>query len=234
MIPSRLAKPRRPGRALAGALLGGMLLVQAAAAQPPAATGLPAPDAADTVRTNLWLTEALMAEIVTAAARSLPAPPAAVRLVPGDEDAATELMGTVATRVLRGLGYEIFAAAADTATQAAVELDWTHTVLAVDLVYPDVGRTLGIWRSWIERDLAVTALVEITEADSGRMLLNDRFVRSFGDRVPDDDFSAVNSGIYDFTSAETQESGWQGRIEAIVVVGALAGLIAIYFSNTSD
>ena len=155
-------------------------------------------------------------------------------LAAGDDDAATELLGTVATRVLGGLGYTLYAAEADTVRQAAVDLNWTQKVLAVDLVYPDVGRTLGIWRSWIERDLAVTALIEITEADSGRMLLNDRIVRSFGDRVPDDDFAAVNSGTYDFTSADTQESGWQSRIEAIVVVGTLAGLIAIYFSNTSD
>lgn len=227
--------PRGPKiRSLAAGLFGTLLLVQVAAAQAPAPGGLPAPDAADTVRTNLWLTEALMAEIVTFAARSLPAAPAAVRLVPGGDDAATELLDTVTARVLGGLGYELYADEADTARQAAVDVNWNHEVLAVELVYPDVARTLGIWRRWIERDLAVTALVEITEADSGRMLLKDRIVRTFGDRVPDDDFDAVNSTVYDFTSADPGESGWQSRVEAIVVVGALAGLIAIYFSNTSD
>lgn len=225
--------PRRPGRVLfpAAALL---LLAAAAAAQSPAPAGLPSPAAADTVRTNLWLTEALMGEIVAAAAASLPPAPAAVRLVTGGKGQANDLFGATAARVLGGRGYDLYVAEEDSARQAAVDAVFAYEVLGVELAYPGVGRTLGIWRSWIERDLTVTALVEVTAADSGQLLLKERLTRSFGDRVPDGDFGAVNSGLYPFTSAQTGESGWQRHLEQVVVLGALAGLVAVYFANTRD
>ena len=40
--------------------------------------------------------------------------------------------------------------------------------------------------------------------------------------------------LYPFTSAETEESGWQRRTEEIVVLGALVGLVVIYFANTTN
>jgi len=210
------------------------LAVSAAAAESPAPLGLPDAAAADSIRTNLWLTEALMAEIVTATAEALPPPPAAVRLVAQDTRSATELFATVASRVLQGRGYELYIPDEDPAREGAADVAFTFGVLAVDLAYPEVGRTLGIWRHWIERELSVTAAVELAEVGSGRLLLKERLTRSFGDRVPDGDFKSVNSGLYDFTNAETDESGWQRRIEEIVVIGALAGLVAIYFANTRD
>mgnify|MGYP006879661901 CR=1 FL=1 len=66
------------------------------------------------------------------------------------------------------------------------------------------------------------------------MLLNQRVARSFSDRVPSSDFDSVNSDLYPFTTAETEESGWQRRLEEIVVLGALTGLVVIYFANTSN
>ena len=66
------------------------------------------------------------------------------------------------------------------------------------------------------------------------MLLSSRVARSFSDRVPSDDFDDVNSNLYSFTTAETGESGWQRRLEEIVVLGALAALVAIYFANTAN
>ncbi|MFN2370020.1 MAG: hypothetical protein ABR506_02575 [Candidatus Krumholzibacteriia bacterium] len=225
--------PRRSGRVLipAAALL---LLAAAAAAQTPAPAGLPSPTAADTVRTNLWLTEALMGEIVTAVAGVLPPAPAAVRLVTAGKGEANDLFGATAARVLGGRGYDLYTAKKDSARQAAVDAEFTYQVLGVELAYPAVGRTLGIWRSWVERDLAVTVLVEVTETDSGRLLLKERLTRAFGDRVPDGDFGAVNSRLYPFTSAKTGESGWQRHLEQVVVLGALAGLVAVYFANTRD
>jgi hypothetical protein len=217
----------RPGGLILAAALAVLLLPC-----PAALAAAPAP--ADTVRTNLWLTEALMAEIVTAAASSLPPAPAALRLAPGDDEAATELMGTVAARTLGGLGYDLFAAQDDSSALAAVDAVFGFRVLSVDLDYPDVGRTLGLWRSWVGRDVTVAAMIVFYEADSGRILLQERLVRSFSDRVPDDSFADVNSNTYPFTSGQPGEGAWQRRVEQIVVLGALAGLVAIYFANTRD
>ena len=75
-------------------------------------------------------------------------------------------------------------------------------------------------------------MVSLQELASGRLLLSERYTRSFSDRVPDDDFAAVNSDIYPFTSGEPGQSGWKGRVEEIVVLGALAALVAIYLANT--
>lgn len=200
----------------------------------PMAVGLPGLAAADTVRTNLWLTEALMAEIVASTAKQLPPPPAAVRLLQEANSDADVIFMAVAARVLSGLGYELYVPEDDPAQQGAVEYEFAFTVVMVDLSYPDVGRSLGLWRQWVERDMSVTAQVGITEVGSGRLLLNDLVERRFLDRVPSDDFDDVNSDLYPFTIAETKDSGWRGRIEAIVVLGTLAGLVAVYFANTSD
>jgi len=43
---------------------------------------------------------------------------------------------------------------------------------------------------------------------------------------------AVESTAYPFTQAAEQTSGSSRRLEQIVVLGALAGLVAVYFANT--
>lgn len=232
----------------------------------PGPGGLPAPGAPDTVRTNLWLTEALMAEIVTVAAQALPDAPARILLSPGDDSAATELFGSTAFTILAGRGHRLFApptpadslaavAAADSAAAdagaagnpeagsadvqgaaAAPEVDavFAYRILGVELAYPQVGRTLGIWKRWVDRRVQVTAMVDVTDAQTGRILLSRKLERSFADRLEAADLAAVDSPLYAFTSAKTAESGWHSRMEEIVVLGTLAGLVAVYFANTTN
>jgi hypothetical protein len=195
---------------------------------------LPSAAEADTVRTNVWLTEALMAEIVASSAHVLPAPPAAVQLIQKRDSVEDNLFKGAVVRVLGGLGYEVYLADEDPAHQAAVDCFYSFSVHGVELDYPEVGRTLGLWRRWIDRELRVTVQVDLTMANSGRMLLSDRIQRRFSDRVPDDDFSTVDSDLYEFTTAETSESGWKGRMEELIVLGTLVGLVAVYFANTGD
>ncbi len=114
------------------------------------------------------------------------------------------------------------------------DVRYSYAVSGVDLAYPEVGRTLGLWRSWVEREIEVGAFLEVTEAASGRMLLNRSVVRAFNDRLPPENLDDVDSGIYPFTTAEAMESGWQRRLEEIVVLGALTGLVVIYFANTNN
>lgn len=201
---------------------------------PPRALALPRTTAPDSVRTNIWLTEALMSEIVTRASRVLPPPPAAVRLVQSGVTDGDDLLREAMVRVLGGQGYTLFLPDDDEAKQAAVDYLVTFKVVGIELTYPDVGRTLGIWRQWVGRELSVSAQVELSAADSGRILMSDRITRSFADRVADRDFDRVDSGLYEFTTAETSESGWHRRLEEIVVLGTLAGLVAVYFANTAD
>jgi len=208
--------------------------VSAAASLQPKPQSLPSATVADTVRTNIWLTEALMGEIATRTARVLPPGPAAIRLVPGATGDSDEMLTEAMVRVLGAQGHTLFLPDEDAARQAAVDHVITFHVVGVELGYPDVGRTLGIWRQWIARELSVTAQVEVSDADSGRLLLSDRITRTYNDRVRDGDFDNVNSGLYDFSTAETQESGWQRRMEEIVVLGTLAGLVAVYFANTTN
>jgi len=195
---------------------------------------LPGSTQRDTVRTNIWLTEALMAEIVAATAKVLPPAPAAILLEqerPAPEDG---LYKSAVLRVLTGLGYEVYEADDDPARQAAVDCIYAFSLYGVVLEYPEVGRTLGIWRRWVDRSLSVTTQVNIKMAGSGRLLLSDRITRTFHDRVPGGDLDKVDSSLYPFSSAEPQESGWKGRMEEFVVLGTLAGLVAVYFANTGD
>jgi len=199
------------------------------------AAGLPVAADADTVHTNLWLTEALMGEIVAAAVTRMPPSPAAVRLqARGTEDPRNDIFQNVAAEILGADGYDLFVTDDDSTRQAAVDYVFSFDVQDVDLSYPDVGRTLGIWRRWVERELSVTALVEISEQASGRLLFSERLERRYSDRLDSGDFDTVDADVYDFTTAETSETGWQSRVEEIVVLGTLAGLVAIYFSNTGN
>ncbi len=195
---------------------------------------LPAVVDPDTVRTNIWLTEALLGEIALRATRSLPPTPSAVRLISNGNSEGDELLQEAMVRVLGGQGHTLFLADDDEARQGAVDYLVTFRLVGIELDYPDVGRTLGIWRQWVARELTVTAQVEVSAADSGRLFFSDRVSRSYSDRVANGDFDQVDSNLYDFTSAETAESGWQNRMEEIVVLGTLAGLVAVYFANTTD
>lgn len=215
-------------------MLAGTLLATVPMARAESVAGLPASAASDTLRTNLWLTEALMAEIVNAATHVMPPAPAAVRLVVLREDDRNDIFQAVAAEVLGGKGYDLYVADDDESRQGAVDYSFGYSVENISLSYPDVGRTLGLWRRWVARELTVSVLVEISEESSGRLLLNDRIERKFGDRFDSGDFGDVDSEEYEFTTAVTSESGWKNRMEEIVVLGTLAGLVAIYFANTGD
>lgn len=197
--------------------------------------GLGGAAAADSLRTNLWLVEALMGEIVAEAAASLPPAPARVLLPgsPATTDLQGQLMRLVTVRVLSDRGYELFTGNADSLrgrTDASAEFLSSQ----IDLGYPEVGRTLGLWRRWVGRDVSVAATVRLVESESGRLLLERRLERRFSDRVPEEEFALVGNRMYPFTNASVAGSGWQRRLEEFAVLGTLAGLVAVYFANTGD
>ncbi|MFT5315000.1 MAG: hypothetical protein ACI9UK_000830 [Candidatus Krumholzibacteriia bacterium] len=203
-------------------------------AQVGASGGLPSAAGSDTVRTNLWLTEALMAEIAASAANSISPASGSVRLIPLLDTPSDDMFLAVVSDVLFDLGYDLFIGEPDSVYTSAVDYNFKFKVQNVELSYPEVGRTLGIWQRWVERDLKVAVTVEISESVSGRLLLSERIERQFGDRFDSADFDAVDSDQYDFTTGVTSESGWKSRTEEIVVLGTLVGLVAIYFANTGD
>lgn len=199
-------------------------------------SGLGGGAAADSLRTNLWLVEALMGEAVGEAAAALPPAPARVLLVtrkPGTDPQA-ELLRLVAVRVLTERGYELLGETPDSLRGRGPDVTAEFSANLVDLSYPDVGRTLGLWRRWVEREVEVVVTARLVEAGSGRLLLDRRLARRFSDRVTNDEFPLVNSKLYPFTTAAVGESGWQRRLEEFAVLGTLAGLVAVYFANTGD
>ena len=195
---------------------------------------LPGLSEPDTVHTNLWLTEALMGEIVAYAAGYVPAAPGSILLVSKKNDDKNELFGNVAAGTMGKRGYDLYMAADDSTEIGPVDYVFTYSVVGVELTYPDVGRTLGIWERWVGREVAVTASVEITGSPGGQLLFKEIVERTFSDRVDSDDFKSVESGLYPFTTAQKAGSGWQNRMEEIIVLGTLVGLIAVYFANTGS
>jgi hypothetical protein len=243
--------------------------------------------AVDTLRTNLWLSESLMRDVVATVAGSLPRAPVGVRIVTTRNEPEDELLREIAADELHRRGYDVYlaappetpasasAAAADAepdedrtqgedekgaageedaadlppqtdleaslraaaAAQRAGGEDPAEYVLKLriqefELAYPETGRRLGIWRQWVSRRLRLSVGFTVEETDTGRLLVSDRVTRSYHDRVPSDYFDDVESDQYTFTAAELQPSGWQGKIEEIMVLGTLAGLVAVYFANT--
>lgn len=191
--------------------------------------------AADTVRSNLWLVEALMAEIAAVGVEALPAEPATVRLEALTEAEANPLFRVVAANIIAENGHTVVLPPTDPeAAQPAADLVFRYDVHAVDLAFPETGRTLGIWKSWVARSIEVACTIEVVEEETGRLLMSERVVRGFHDRLDDDLFDDVQSDVYAFTAAEASESGWQRRTEELIVLGTLAGLIAVYFANTGN
>ncbi len=220
------------GLCLGGLLLGSGLLSPVRAVADVAGDGAFA--LSDTVPSNLWLTRSLMEDLVSQCAGVLGSQPRNILLDPAKADAGSELFQVALHRILEGQGHHLFSAEGDTTVRPDVDVVWKFNVVGVQLAYPQVGRTLGIWRSWIAREVAVTVICSIIEVPSGRVLLDDQKQVRFNDRFAPDEFSRVDSPLYDFTTAEPVNGNWHDRLEDLVVLGTLAGLVAVYFANTSN
>ncbi len=190
--------------------------------------------AGDSVPSNLWLTRSLMEDLAVRCAAVLGPGQQRVLLEPLDQEPGTELFQAAVHSVLAGKGFQVYLAGADSLARPAADALWQYRVVGVELGYPRVGRTLGLWRSWIARELKVTVLCTITTLPEGRVLLDDQLQSRVEDRFDADEFAQVDSPLYDFTTAEPVAGSWHERLEEIVVLGTLAGLVAVYFANTSD
>jgi hypothetical protein len=186
---------------------------------------------ADTLRANVEIAEALLADAAREAIALLPPPPAVVVLIPATTEPAANLMINVATAQLQAARYTVHLETAAPGTEDPV-YEFRYRVDELRLRYPDTGRRLGLWKTWVARDVTLAVQVTLVEAATGEILGSRRLVRGFQDRVPAGQLAAVESAAYPFTRATPQESGLAGKLEEIVVLGTLAGLIAIYFANT--
>ncbi len=212
---------------LLGAVAEPSLASAAAGARPVFATL-----GADTLRTNLWVAEALLATAMDELLSVLPPPPAVILLAPASAtDPATNLLTNVATNRLQRTGYLVHVDKTPAGTEDRV-VELRYRVGSFELSYPRTGRRLGIWTNWVARQMLMTVQITVVEQADGQVLASLRLSRSFQDRVPYEHLAAVESTAYPFTRATPQASGWARRLEEIVVLGALAGLVAIYFANT--
>lgn len=206
----------------------------AAAPEPTQAYRDPAPvfatDGRDTLRTNLWVAEALLANALADLSANLPPPPGVILLVPGTTEPATSLLTDVATNRLQQAGYQVHLDQTPAGTEMPV-VELRYRVNSLGLRYPQTGRRLGIWKSWVGRQMACAAQFTAVDRNSGQILVSRRLSYSFQDRVPQAHLAAVESADFPFTKAQPQASGWTRRLEEFVVLGTLAGLVAVYFAN---
>ncbi len=223
--------------AVATALTLSLALSGAVAAQdapPPFAAAGP-----DTVRTNLWLTRALFADIVREAAAVLPPDSSRVALRPRAKHVAQPLFDTAAFAELTAAGHAVLldetdVAATKTATVVGADYEFRYYIEDVDLSYPRVGRRFGLWRRWLDREFQAVVQVTVLEKATGRLLLDKRLARGYTDRIPAQHLAAVDAATYAFTTAEPAEGGVRAILEELVVVGALTGLVAVYFANSGN
>jgi len=213
-------------RLLVPALLMTLSLVGAGPVEAAVASG-------DSVPTNLWLTRSLMEDIATDCSRVLGPGPVRILLDDADDSEGAELFRAAVQRVLSERGDVVFLYPGEGAMTEA-DARWRFRVVGVELDYPRVGRTLGLWKNWIAREMGVTVSCSITTEPEGRVLLDEILERRVSDRFGADDLDRVDSSLYSFTTAEPVASGWHGRLEEMVVLGTLAGLVAVYFANTSN
>lgn len=201
-------------------------------AAPVAVTPVPLATAGDdTVRTNLQVALALMDDALTEVMAALPDSPAAVVLVPGSSKAESDLLTNLATSRLKDAGYTVHLDVAPEGTDAPV-LELRYRVEDLRLTYPRTGRRLLFFKSWVGRRMDLALQVTAVDRRDGQVLASRRVVTGYADRFPTDHLDAVQSPTYDFTQADLPASSTSRRLEQVVVLGALAGLAAIYFANT--
>ena len=151
-------------------------------------------------------------------------------LVPASTEPAADLLTDVTFNLLQAAGYEVYLEQAPRGTEVPV-YEFRYRVQDLQLAYPTSGRRMIFWKSWVGRQMDLALQITVV-TDDGQMLLSRRLVHGFRDRVPVKYMEAVESTTYPFTFAEEQSSGSSRRLEQIVVLGALAGLVAVYFANT--
>ncbi len=196
--------------------------------------------APDTVRTNLWVAQALLTDIIRHAVRTIPDDGGSVALRPQDKNEAAPLFQSLAHAVLLEKGHEVYLDESDTEDEeeavvpGEVDYELRFRFESVKLEYPAVGRKLGLWSRWVDRELAASVLVTVVETSTGRLLLDERLQRRFGDRIETKYMGLIEEPTYVFTSALTEKGGIHAILEELVVMGALTGLVAIYFANTSN
>jgi hypothetical protein len=206
---------------------------------------------ADTVRTNLWVAQALMTDILEEAFAELPEDAAGVLLEPAGRHDALDLMQTLAYDLADERGLPAYlgpapAAAGDEDGEDEVE-EWgvpsvdeapyalVFRIDDIEVEYPRVGRRLGLWRTRVDRECSVSAIVMLRDRRDGLILHDGRAVRSFGDRLPAGMLDDLGSEPYAFTQARVVDGGGiHSILEEVVVLGALSGLIAAYFATTAD
>ena len=91
-------------------------------------------------------------------------------------------------------GHEVFLIDEDVPATPDVTHILGFRMLGVTLKYPEVGRTLGLWRNWIGRQLKVSVLANVSESPSGRLAFYRRVERNYQDRFPDGLLSDIQSG----------------------------------------
>lgn len=196
--------------------------------------------AADTVRTNLWIAQALMADIAREIVAVVPGVDFDISLRTTQDHEATPLLEAQLFEQVVAAGHTAYLNEIDQAdeeeTVAPVDADFEirYSFEALDLAYPRVGRKLGLWKNWVDREMGVSVLVTVVDMRSGRLLMDERLQRSFGDRVKSEHLQRIDDSVYSFTSSETAEGGLMSVLEELVVVGALTGLVTIYFANTGN
>ncbi|MBD3221763.1 hypothetical protein GF314_11035 [bacterium] len=185
----------------------------------------------DTVRTNLMVAEAMLGDALAEVTAELPPGPVAVLLVPGSTEPAANLLTTVATHHLLAAGHRVHVDVIPPGTEGPVyELRYRVDDLA--LTYPDSGRRFVFWDSWVDRSMDLAVQFTLVDHADNQVVASRRVVRRFQDRVEAEQLAAVETRSYPFTMASVEGGGWSRRLEEIVVLGTLAGMVAIYFANT--
>ena len=214
----------------------------AANAEEPDCPNLAAIAAVDTTPSNIWVARAMISDILAEVETRLPTRPSRIVLRPKAEHEAGPLFQEMAARRLETLGHDLYLDETDIAREGEkaatvagdVDLVLTSSIESLTLAYPQSGRRFGLWRQWVDRELEMVTFLTLVEAQSGRLLMDRRLVRRYADRVPSDRFESLASPAYNFTQAAVAPTGFRGILENLVVVGSLAGMVAVYFANSGS
>jgi hypothetical protein len=122
----------------------------------------------------------------------------------------------------------------------ATDIDSVFAEVMVDDIklktrYKKIGTSKVLGDKTVDREITVSYNVVLKRKDNGEILYSERVSESFEDNFKIDDLSRVESGGYEFLSAQLPEEGFLSKyLLPIVLLGVSAVTIVLFFVIRSE
>lgn len=140
------------------------------------------------------------------------------------------LVEDVLTDDLVGRGFRVRVGENPVGSDSA-SLELSYRVLDMGVAYPRQGRSHGMGRLWVQRDVSVRLSFQLTDLATNHVRWIQEAEASRTGRFPHRLLSVVESKEYPFTHAAFEKKSWTRYLEPVIVSGVVGGLVYLFYAN---